>query len=70
MGEGHIIKTPLDALLSALQEATSPLSAGRLSTICSMPEREVLKWEEDRLKRSLKQARKLMGTESLTLSLG
>ena len=33
-------------------------------------EREVLKWEEDALKRSLKQALKLMGTESLTLSLG
>jgi sugar phosphate isomerase/epimerase len=33
-------------------------------------EREVLKWEEDRLKRSLRHARKLMGTESLTLSLG
>lgn len=33
-------------------------------------ERDVLKWEEDRLKRSLKQARKLMGTESLTLALG
>ncbi len=32
-------------------------------------EREVLKWEEDRLKTSLKQAQKLMGTESLTLSL-
>ncbi|MHB9132610.1 MAG: sugar phosphate isomerase/epimerase family protein [Armatimonadota bacterium] len=34
------------------------------------PEREILKWEEDRLKRSMKQAQKLMGTESLTLSLG
>lgn len=33
-------------------------------------ERETLKWEEDRVKRSLKQAQKLMGTESLTLSLG
>ncbi len=33
------------------------------------PEKEVLKWEEDRLKRSLKQAQKLMGTESLTLAL-
>jgi len=33
-------------------------------------EREVLKWEEDRLKRSLKQAQKLMGTESLTLPMG
>ncbi len=32
-------------------------------------ERDVLKWEEDRLKRSLKQAQKLLGTESLTLSL-
>jgi len=34
------------------------------------PERDVLKWEDDRLKRSLKQAQKLLGTESLTLSLG
>jgi len=34
------------------------------------PEKEVLKWEEDRLKKSLKQAQKLIGTESLTLSLG
>jgi sugar phosphate isomerase/epimerase len=33
-------------------------------------EREALKWEDDRLKRSLKTARKLMGTESLTLALG
>ncbi|HEY3377609.1 MAG TPA: TIM barrel protein [Armatimonadota bacterium] len=32
-------------------------------------EREVLKWEDDRLKRSLKQAQKLMGTQSLTLLL-
>lgn len=32
-------------------------------------EREILKWEEERLKRSLKQAQKLMGTQSLTLSL-
>lgn len=32
-------------------------------------EREVLKWEEDRLKRSIKQAQKFMGTQSLTLSL-
>jgi hypothetical protein len=34
------------------------------------PEKDVLKWEDDRLKRSLKQAQKLLGTESLTLSLG
>jgi len=34
------------------------------------PEKDVLKWEDDRLKRSLKQAHKLLGTESLTLSLG
>jgi sugar phosphate isomerase/epimerase len=33
------------------------------------PEREVLKWEEDRLNSSLKQVQKLLGTESLTLSL-
>lgn len=32
-------------------------------------EREALKWEDERLKRSLKQAQKLMGTQSLTLSL-
>lgn len=32
-------------------------------------EREILKWEEDRLKRSVKQAQKLLGTHSLTLSL-
>jgi len=32
-------------------------------------EREILKWEEDRLKRSVKHAQKLMGTQSLTLSL-
>jgi len=32
-------------------------------------EKEILKWEEDRLKRSNKQAQKLMGTQSLTLSL-
>lgn len=34
------------------------------------PEREVLKWEEDRLKKSVKQVHKLIGTASLTLSLG
>jgi len=34
------------------------------------PEREVLKWEEERLKQSLKQAQKMLGNESLTLSLG
>lgn len=33
------------------------------------PEKDVLKWEDDRLKRSLKQAQKLLGTESLTLAL-
>lgn len=33
-------------------------------------ERETMKWEEDRLKRSLKQAQKFMGTESLTLPMG
>lgn len=33
-------------------------------------EKEVLKWEDDRVKRSLKQAQKLLGAESLTLSLG
>ncbi len=32
-------------------------------------EREVLKWEEERLKTSLVQAKKLLGTQSLTLSL-
>jgi hypothetical protein len=32
-------------------------------------EREILKWEEERLKLSLKQAQKLMGTESLTLPI-
>ncbi|HEX2948526.1 MAG TPA: sugar phosphate isomerase/epimerase [Armatimonadota bacterium] len=32
-------------------------------------EREVLKWEEERLKQSQKQAHKFMGTQSLTLSL-
>jgi sugar phosphate isomerase/epimerase len=32
-------------------------------------EREVLKWEDDRVKRSLKQAEKLLGTQTLTLSL-
>lgn len=32
-------------------------------------ERDILKWEEDRLKLSLKQAQKLMGTESLSLPM-
>jgi len=32
-------------------------------------EREVLKWEDDRVKRSVKAAGKLMGTDSLTLEL-
>jgi len=33
-------------------------------------EREILKWEDDRLKRSMKQAHKILGTESLTLPMG
>jgi hypothetical protein len=30
---------------------------------------DVLKWEEDRLKRSIQQAKKMFGPQSLTLSL-
>jgi len=44
MGEEHIIKTPFDVLLSTLKEASAPLSAGRLASICGMSEREVQKW--------------------------
>ena len=36
---------------------------------CKTSEREILKWEEQRLKLSLKQAQKLMGTETLTLPM-
>lgn len=44
MGEEHIIRTPFDVLLLALQEADSPVSAGRLASVCGMPERDVVKW--------------------------
>jgi hypothetical protein len=44
MGEEHIIRTPFDVLLLALQEADSPVGAGRLASACGMGEREVLKW--------------------------
>ena len=44
MEEEHTIKTPFDVLLSALQAASSPLSTGRLASICGMGEREVVKW--------------------------
>jgi len=44
MGEEHIIQTPFDVLLSTLQEATAPLSSGRLASICGMRERDVVKW--------------------------
>jgi hypothetical protein len=44
MEEEQTIKTPFDVLLSALKEASEPLSISRLSEICGMPEREAVKW--------------------------
>ena len=44
MGEEHIIKTPLDVLLSTIRGSPEPLSTGRLAKICGMTEREVSKW--------------------------
>jgi len=44
MGEGHYIETNFDVLLSTLKDASKPLSAGRLASICGMRERDVVKW--------------------------
>ena len=44
MGEEHFIETHFDVLLSTLKDANTPLSAGRLASICGMQERDVVKW--------------------------
>jgi hypothetical protein len=44
MGEEHFIETHFDVLLSTLKDASKPLSAGRLASICGMQERDVVKW--------------------------
>jgi len=44
MGEGHYIETNFDVLLSTLKDASKPLSAGRLASICGMRERDLVKW--------------------------
>ncbi|MFA5930076.1 MAG: hypothetical protein WC861_04290 [Candidatus Micrarchaeia archaeon] len=44
MGEEHFIETHFDVLLSTLKDASKPLSAARIASICGMQEREVVKW--------------------------
>ena len=44
MGEEHFIETHFDVLLSTLKDASKPLSAGRIASICGMREHDVVKW--------------------------
>ena len=44
MGEEHFIETHFDVLLSTLKDASKPLSAGRIASICGMQERDVVAW--------------------------